>query len=117
MKANDNQMSIDEILINYKTDLSLNNFSVENFEHNIYLSQRKLEQIKRGDNLTEEVWEYMLLEYLTSNPLIRIKTKIERNFMILSERFLYKIFRRKNLEVTKPIIFIKVNKKINIKEL
>ena len=117
MKERDSYILEEEVLINFKTDLSLNNYSQENFEHNVYLSERKLNQIQRGDNLSEEVFEFMLLEYLTSNPLIRMKTKLERNFMILSERFLYKYFRRENLQITKSNIFIKVNYFINKKEL
>ena len=109
MKERDSYIMEEEVAINLKTDLSLNNYTQENFENILYLSERKLNQIQRGDNLSEEVFEFMLLEYLTSNPLIRMKTNMERNFIILSERFLHKNFRRENLQITKSIIFIKVN--------
>jgi hypothetical protein len=117
MKERENQVSVEEVILNFKTDLSLNNYTQENFEHKINLSERKLENVKSGENLTEDVLEFMLLEYLTTNPLIKTKTKTKRNFMVLSERFLYKIFRKDNLQITKQINFIKVRGIFNFLEL
>ena len=117
MKERENQISEDEVILNFKTDLSLNNYSQENFEHKINLSERKLENVKSGENLTEDIIEFMLLDYLTTNPLIKTKTKFTRNFMFLSERFLYKIFRKDNLHITKEINFIKVKRTFNLAEL
>jgi hypothetical protein len=114
MKERENNMSVEEVSLTFKTDLSLNNFSHENFEHKILLSEIKLENVKSGENLTEDVLEFMLLDYLTTNPLIKTKTKTIRNFIFLSERFLYKIFRKENLQITKQINFIKVSLKVKL---
>lgn len=114
MKERESQLSLDEIFLNFKTDLSLNNYSQENFEHKINISERKLENLKSGENITEEVFEFMILDHLTSNPLIKTKTKYIRNFMVLSERFLYKIFRKDNLQITKQINFINVSQNMLI---
>jgi len=109
MKEKDNNTSVEEVCLKFKTDLSLNSFSHDNFEHKILLSDKKLDNIKCGEYLTEDLLEFMLLDYLTTNPLIKTKTKTLRNFIFLSERFLYKIFRKENLQITKQINFIKVN--------
>ena len=78
----------------FKTDLFVGNFSNHNYEHIFSLNDKAVINIKIGEAVTEEIFEFSLLEFLTNNPMI--KNKIinlkNSNFLILMDKFLFHNF-------------------------
>ncbi len=76
----------------YNTDLFITNNFDNNFQHFIDISDNKLKSIKLGENLTDDIILFYLLELLTTSPSIKSISNKNSNFIIIYDKFLNENF-------------------------
>lgn len=77
----------------FKNDHFLGHFCNLNYEHIFQLDDKVAKRLHQGENLTEELFEFFILEFLSSNPLIKSK-KGKSNYVIITEKFLHNNFKK-----------------------
>lgn len=96
----------------FKSDLFLGNYWTDDlFEYSLNLYDKTVTNIKIGENLTEEIFQFFILDFLVNGPSMKSINNSNSNFLILMERFLMRNFKR-GME-NEDLVFIKVSGNFN----
>jgi hypothetical protein len=74
------------LLKKFKSDVFLGTFTKDNFENIFELNDRITHSIKNGEKLNDEIFEFLILDFLTTNPIV--KDRKIKNFTIINESLL-----------------------------
>lgn len=61
--------------------------------HMLSLSQTVTEEITNGNSLSEDVFEFFILDFLTNCPLMKNKVNANSHFVILTDKFIKSVDR------------------------
>lgn len=77
--------------------------------HLFSLNDKICNYIKNGDFISNEIFEFFILEFITTNPIIKQKLqKNQKDFIIIMQKFLLENFKKRKTfeEINKDLLFI-----------
>jgi hypothetical protein len=91
-----------------KSDLYIGNYCNNSFEHSFPLTETAMNNIKAGNNLTDEAFDFFIVDFVTRSLALKKFNNSNSNFIIITEKFLEKNFYFKSVD-NESMSFIKVN--------
>jgi hypothetical protein len=92
----------------FRSEFILGIACYDSFESEISLKENLLLSLQKGENLSEDVFEFFLLVLFLNNSPLQGKTHHLSNFYIITEKFLRKNFER-GIKFCQDLNFVKVN--------
>jgi hypothetical protein len=105
-----------KVPISFESSLLVGLSAENSFEHKFVLTERGLSKIKIGSGITDELLEFLILDYMERSETIKTIKLQESKFMIINFKFLTEYFQSYDFKSKKETFsFLKVKNNFTIR--